>query len=676
MSEFPSLKKTKRKKIKFSPAFSGIEPQEIFLDSLSQKKEKELGLPERRFEVLLSRKILKILFFFILVIIFVFFARTFQIQIIEHNKYSALAEENKFVYSQTQASRGVIYDSKGKQLVFNNPSFDLIFDKKNFPFSDSEREKILKEISKIINQDINNLKTKIASEQNQIVLVSENLDHQTLILLETKINNLPGFEIRQNSIRHYKDGPTFSRPIGYTGRINSNELEENPEFYSNYDYVGRDGLEKSYEEFLRKNPGKIQIEKDARGNLMSKKIVSLPESGKSLVLWLDSELQKKAEETLKKTLERTGAKKGVAIALNPNNGGVLALVSIPSFDNNLFSKGADQKALENLLTDSQQPLFNHAISGLYSTGSTIKPLVASAALEEKIISPSKKIDCKGKIIIPNRYNPEESTVKNDWTTHGWTDIRKAIAESCNVYFYTVGGGYKEQIGLGPSRIKKYLELFGWGSKTGIDIPAEAQGSIPSPEWKKEVKCESWWDGDTYNLAIGQGDILITPIQVATSFVAIANGGTLYSPKIVKQIIDSDKNTVNPVRDSEDRDKLKKESISNGVKEISPDIIRNNFIDPQNLKIVREGMRQAVSGENSPLASSVILNSLPVAAAAKTGTAETPIANHYHNWVTVFAPYDDPQIVLTVMVEGIEGLQSAALPTAKEILNWYFSEDKQ
>lgn len=654
MSGFPSLKKTKRKKIKFPR--EDIEPQEIFLDSLSQKKEKESGLSERKFEVLLSKKILKILFFFILVIIFVFFAKTFQIQIIEHKKYSALAEENKFVYSQTQASRGVIYGSKGNQLVFNNSSFDLIFNKKNSSASDFEQEKILEEISKIIDQDINSLKTKIAAEkQNQIVLISENLDHQTLILLETKINNLTGFEIKQNSIRYYPDSEIFSHLIGYTGRISSDELKKNPEFYTNYDYVGREGLEKSYEEFLRKNPGKIQIEKDARGNPISKQIVSLPESGKSLVLWIDSDLQKKAEEALKKTLERTGAKKGVVIALNPNNGGVLSLVNIPSFDNNLFSKGADQEALGDILIDPQQPLFNRAISGLYLTGSTIKPLIASAVLEEKIISPSKKIDCQGKIIIPNKYDPEKSTVKNDWTIHGWTDIRKAIAESCNVYFYTVGGGYENQIGLGPSRIKKYLELFGWSNKTGIDLPAEAQGSIPSPEWKKEVKGESWWDGDTYNLAIGQGDILIPPIQVATSFVAISNGGTLYKPEIVKQVIDSNKNI---------------------VKEISPEIIRSDFIDPQNLKVVREGMRQAVTGINSPLASSVSLNSLPVAAAAKTGTAETPIANHYHNWVTVFAPYDNPEIVLTVLIEDMNGLQKAALPTAKEILNWYFSKDNK
>ena len=370
-----------------------------------------------------------------------------------------------------------------------------------------------------------------------------------------------------------------------------------------------------------------------------------------MVLWLDSELQKKIEEILHKILENVGAEKAVGVALDPKTGGILALVSIPSYDNNLFSKGADQEALSNLLTDLQEPLFNLVISGLYPTGSVIKPLIASAALEEEIISPSKKIDWKGGIAIPHNYEPEITTIKQDWRIHYATDMRKAIAESCNVYFYTIGGGYENQEGLGPSRIKEYLELFGWGNKTGIDLPGEVEGLIPSVEWKKEVKKEGWWDGDTYNLSIGQGDISVTPLQVVAAFVAIANGGTLYKPKGVKQIIDSEKNI---------------------IEEISPEILRENFIDPENLQIVREGMRRAVTGEGSPYASAVSLNSLPIKASAKTGTAQTSRPDYFHNWITVFAPYDDPQIVLTIMIENVEGIRAATLPAAKEILNWYFT----
>ena len=351
-------------------------------------------------------------------------------------------------------------------------------------------------------------------------------------------------------------------------------------------------------------------------------------------------------------MKRVGAEKAVGVALNPKTGGVLALVSIPSFDNNLFSKEANLEDLKNLLTDEEEPLFNRVIAGRYSTGSTIKPLVAIAALEEKIISPDKKIfDDVGYIEIQHKYDPEIVYTFRDWAIHNWVDLRKAIAESCNVYFYTIGGGYKDQKGLGPSKIKKYLELFGWNNKTGIDLPNEVNGFIPSPEWKKENKNENWWDGDTYNLSIGQGDVMITPLEVVTAFAAIANGGVLYKPRVVKEIVDKEKNLVG---------------------EIKPEIQKKDFVDPDNLQIVREGMRKAVTGQGAPRASSVLLNSLPVALAAKTGTAQTSIPDTYHNWITVFGPYDDPQIVLTIMFENVKEAQVVALPAAKEILEWYFN----
>ena len=611
-----------------------IEPQEVFLDNLAKKREGELGISEKKIEVPLSQKILWGFLVFNFGVILILFCKTFQLQILERDFFMAAAQNNKFISHSIEAARGVIYDNQGNQLVFNKPSFDLVLNESELPKDETEKERVLKEAEEITKG------------------IYQNLDYQTLILLETKISDLPGFQIVQNPVREYKDPEIFSHLIGYTGKISSEELKENPEIYSLFDYAGKDGLEKSYEEVLRKKPGKVRLEKDTYGNLISKEIVSLSKSGDSLVLWVDSELQKKIKESLEKTLANTGAKKAVGIALNPQTGGVMALVSIPSFDNNLFNKGTDPKLLNNILTDPEQPLFNRAISGLYPTGSTIKPLVASAALEENIISPSKKINCQGEIIIPNPYNPEAVTEKHDWRVHSWTDLRKAIAESCNVFFYTIGGGYGDQQGLGPSKIKKYLELFGWGGKTGIDLPNESVGLIPSPNWKKEVKKENWWDGDTYNLAIGQGDISVTPLQVATAFAAIANGGKLFKPQVVKQVVDSERNL---------------------VEEIKPEVLRENFIDPKNLQIVREGMRQAVTGENSPYASSIMLNSLPVPVAAKTGTAQTPLADHYHNWVTVFAPYDNPQIVLTIMIENVAEAQVAALPVSRDVLEWYFSK---
>ena len=630
MFEFLSSIKFKSKRMSRKPQ-KDIEPQEIFLDQLAQKKEVELGIRERKLEVPVSRKILRGIFISIIFFLFVLFAKTFQFQILENEKYSVLANENKFIFHSIKAERGVIYDSQGKQIVFNQPSFDLILDKDKLPKDESERIKVLQGVSEIINQDYHEFENK--------TLIVKNLEHQALVLLETKIAQFPGFEIERSSIRYYEEGSSFAHLIGYTGKE------------SNEEYVGRDGVEKSYEEILRKNPGKIKVERDVYGNPLSREIVSLPESGKSLVLWLDSELEKKIEQALENILQSTGAERAVGVALDPKTGGVMALVSLPTYDNNLFSKGSDQQALGDLLANSEQPLFNRVVSGLYSTGSVIKPLIALAALEEGIISPSKKINCQGKIIIPNRYDPEVSTEKQDWRVHGLTDMRKAIAESCNVYFYTIGGGYKDQEGLGPSTIKKYLELFGWGKETGIDLPAEANGLIPFPDWKEEVKEENWWDGDTYNLSIGQGDIKVSPLQVATAFVAVANKGTLYKPQVVKQIIDKEKNL---------------------IEEIRPEVLRENFINSENLEIVRQGMRMAVTGEGSPYASATLLNSLPVSAAAKTGTAETFRSNYYHNWLAVFAPYDDPEIVLVIMVENVKELQAAALPTAKQVLQWYFT----
>ncbi|MCJ7786954.1 penicillin-binding protein 2, partial [Patescibacteria group bacterium] len=598
--------RNKKVKMRFK---EDIEPQEVLLDSLAQKREEDLGISEKKIEVPLSKKVLSTFYIVFLILILILFAKTFQLQLLNGEKLSALAEKNKFIIYSIQATRGVIYDKDGNQLVFNKPSFDLAYTdaqklriclQQNSDSSLCPELKTLEEVSLIIKREIGELKEEIEKSELPTVIFSKNLDHQTLILLEAKIasNELPGFQIERNFVRDYKEGPSFAHLIGYIGEINAEELKADPENYSIFDYVGRTGLEKFYEEILRKNSGKLRLEKDALGNIISKEIIQLPGPGKSISLWLDSDLQKKIEEELGKVLKNVGAQKAAVVALDPKTGGVLSLVSLPSFDNNLFQKGADPETLQDLLEDPSElkPLFNRVIAGRYLTGSTIKPLIASAALEEKIISPDKKInDNQGFITIPNPWDPSSPTIKKDWTIHGWTDMRKAIAESCNVYFYTVGGGYGDQEGLGPTRIKKYLQLFGWGEETGIDLPGEATGFIPDKEWKKKTQGQGWWDGDTYNLSIGQGYLEITPLEVATAFSSIANGGKLFQPQVVQNIVDKEKNI---------------------IEEFKPKLIRENFIDPENLQIVREGMREAVT-----YGSSVILNSLPVKAASKTGTAE-------------------------------------------------------
>lgn len=634
---------------------SDIEPHETLLDKLAQKKEEELGISGKKFEPPLFKMVLQGLLFFSLLLLLLLFAKTFQLQVLGHKSLAALADSNKYILKTIQAERGVIYDRNLKQLVFNRPSFDLVLD------TSANFEAGLKEISQILKMNLEDLEKKISETEDRQVLIRENLDHQTLVILETKIEKLAGFQIVYNPIREYWESENFSHLIGYTGRIRSEELEKEPQFYSLGDYVGRSSLESAYEEILRKNPGQIKIERDALGNIISQEIMQLPESGNSLILWLDSGLQKKIREALETKRQQLGAKGAAAIALDPKTGGVLALVSLPDFDNNLFQKGADSEKLRELLEDSsgQRALFNRAIAGRgYLTGSTIKPLIAAAALEEEIISPEKQIYAPGYIEIPDQYNPERVFTFKDWKVHGWTDLRKAIAQSVNVYFYTIGGGYKDQIGLGPTRIKNYLELFGWGAKTGIDLPGEGVGLVPSPEWKKSyftrTEDQVWYDGNTYYLSIGQEYVSATPLQVTASIAAIANGGKLFQPQAVKSLVDGEE-----------------------IREISPRVIRENFIEEKNLRIVREGMRQAVTSGTA----TGYLDWLPVSSAAKTGSAQTGRFDQYgnellHNWVTVFAPYEDPEIVLTIMLEDVPEVMGGPLPVAKEVLEWYFTPEEK
>ncbi|MCX6719662.1 MAG: penicillin-binding transpeptidase domain-containing protein [Candidatus Staskawiczbacteria bacterium] len=428
-------------------------------------------------------------------------------------------------------------------------------------------------------------------------------------------------------------GPVFSQVLGYTARINKNEFTDSVGYAIN-DYIGKTGIEKYYETFLRGKSGQSK-----KGE-----ILSAPEAGKNLVLNINADLQQKLYDALGKSIKNVKAKKGAAVAMDPRTGAVLALVSYPSYDDNLFSGGISQTDYSAIANDPSQPLFNRAISANYPTGSTIKPFEASAALQEKLISPDKQINDIGYITVPSQYDPNVVYKYSGVTPHGWVDMRKALAVSSNIYFYTVGGGYGDQKGLGPTRIKKYLSLFGWGQQTGIDLPGEFSGFIPDPAWKKATKGASWVDGDTYNLSIGQSDLQVTPLQLATAYCAIANGGTLYKPQIVKSIT--------------------------GVKEFSPKITRSNFIDADNLQIVREGMRDGV---NKSYGGSAMLNDLPVAVASKTGTAEIGVANHYNVWSSVFAPYENPEIVLVVTVENVNGFGAVTLPVAHDVLNWYFSK---
>lgn len=639
-----------------------IEPHEVFLDKLAHSKEEELGLSERKFEVPLKERISYILFGIFFIFALVLFSRIFYFQIVEGKKLYTEAENNKGSVNLIVPTRGIIYDKNMTKLVLNSPAYDLICDRAHYSFSSPQVSDEIKNIADIVGLNPEDILIKIQNTNASEVLIADDINHEKLLLLEAKINDFGSCRIQQNTAREYVYGPIFSQVLGYTGRINREEYSSSTG-YSINDYIGKTGLEKYYESYLRGEPGQSRPEGSKVASSedgTEKSGVLLPSvPGDNLVLNIDADLQERVYKALEKSIKNVGAKKGAAVAMDPRTGAVLALVSYPSYDDNLFSGGISKTDYNKLANDSSQPFFNRVIAAKYPTGSTIKPFEASAALQEKIISPDKEINDPGYILIHSQYDPNIVYRYGGVTPHGLVDVRKAIAVSSNIYFYTVGGGYGDQQGLGPARIKKYLSLFGWDQKTGIDLPGEFSGFIPDPEWKKKTKGQSWWDGDTYNLAIGQSDLQTTPLQVATAYCAIANGGTLYKPQIVNKIISPS----NPKGTYSGQ-------AAQVIEQFTPEIIRQNFIDPDNLQIVREGMRDGV---NKSYGLSIYLNDLPVAVAAKTGTAEIGYQNRFNVWSSVFAPYENPQIVLVVTVEDVQGLGAVTLPVAHDVLQWYFSK---
>ena len=644
----------RNRKIKSRAKEIGME--EVSMDSFLEKQKENFEMYDKRIEVPLAKQVFLVFIFICFMLFGLLWVLCFNLQIIEGNSYKLLSERNKFAVLKLQASRGVIYDKNLEQLVWNQSSFDLILDISKLPEDEIKKTNIIRNVSDIIGLEVDINASK--------GIIARNLSYQALISLQAESEKFPGFEIRENSIRRYEKSCDLAHVLGYMGKIKALELEE-CENCSILDYVGREGLEKSYENIIKEKKGEIQIERTVQGEEISRKIIKYPESGNSLVLSLDFSLQKKADEELRKIMEEVGSDRGAVIALDPRNGNILALISLPTFDNNLFARGITQEEFDELNKDERNPQINRVINGLYPTGSTIKPLIASAALEEGIIEENTQLYCPLNLCLENIYSKEKECFV-DWKFHGLSDIKRALAESINPFFYMIGGGYnrpsfadtrlpKHFVGLGVDKIKEYLEKFGLGQKTGIDLPGEVDGRVPDAEWKEEyfankVKAQRiWYLGDTYNLSIGQGYLLTTPIQLASAFSAIANKGILYRPKLVDKVINSEKEL---------------------IKEKASEIISNNFIKQENLDIIKQGMRQSVSASNG---SAFLLNSLPVEVAAKTGTAQIGSKDVYENWIGVFAPYQNPEIVLVVLVEEVPGMQRASLRASKEILDWYFNQ---
>lgn len=586
----------------------------------------------------LNRRWGKIYFFAALIFLTVLFGRTFFMNAVEGERYRELALRNSVRLVPLPAPRGIVYDRFGVQLVHNIPSVDAVLVPADAPRDDDGRDHLKRSLADFLSvpgESVDAAFSKSGSQVLDPVLLKARLSQEEVITFLSREKDFPGVSLYKSAYREYAESVIFSHVLGFEGKITEGELVSGGEYLPT-DMIGKQGVEKSYEHELRGERGYERIEVDSLGR--PKKtlgtVASVP--GSDIFLNIDSELQERLFDSLQSLLEGQKLSRGAAIAIDPRDGSVLALVSVPSFDNNLFAEGISTDDYRAFLEDESKPLFNRAIAGAYPPGSTWKPVMASAALSEGIVSEHTEIESRGGISVGSFFF-------GDWKVHGWTDIRRAIAVSSDVYFYTIGGGYGGTPGLGIRRIKEYAQKFGFGEPTGIDLPGEVSGFLPDPEWKQRRFNERWYIGDDYHVSIGQGFLTATPLQIVNSIAAIANGGTLYEPRVVSSVRTPDGKIVPS----------------------AAKVIREGFIDPGILRIVREGMRETVT-EGTAMS----LRDLPLPVAGKTGTAQYGSGDQTHGWFVSFAPYDDPQIAMIVLVEGQEGETYNAVPVTKEVYEWY------
>lgn len=609
-----------------------LKPEETLADALSIHSAMETPI---------GRRVFSAFYIFVLVALVLLLTKAFQLQIIDGKNYALSADKSNSLNYQLTPLRGIIYDSQGQPMVENIPVFDLVAAHRYLPSSPDEIEKTTDRLAAIINVGQTELTTLFEKNRDQATFaVKKNLSKEEIIKINTV--TMPGIYTVANAQRHYLDGSASAHLIGYTAQVGPGDLESDPYYFIN-DRIGRLGLESRYERELRGQHRSIDFRKTDND-------ASDAKPGNNLFLNVDLAAQQKLYQVLTSVFASVGVRRGAAIIQNPKTGAILALASMPSFDGNIFENSSRPNnivKISNILTNVNKPFLNRVISGRYSPGSTIKPLLALAGLKEGVVAPSTLVFANGSISVRSEVDPNVFYTFRDWKAHGWTDIKKAIADSVDVYFYSLGGGYGNiKEGLGINRIASYLKGAGADKITGIDLPGEISGLVPSKEWKKETKGESWYVGDTYNISIGQGDLGVTPIWLNTYIGAIANGGNLMKPYVVKEIKSPDGQV---------------------VASFLPQSLGEMPFDQNTLSIVRQGMRQTILSGTAAM-----LQDVPVALAAKTGTVQVT-GRGLNSLFTVFGPYDNPEIVMTVLVENINQSQGLAMRVANDFLLWYFSK---
>ncbi len=445
-----------------------------------------------------------------------------------------------------------------------------------------------------------------------------------------------GKELAWNTpARVYTTEAGFGHLLGFIGYPKEEEIKKDG--YNHKELVGREGLEKLYNNFLAGVKG-IKIEEiDVKGEVTSDYLLSSPKSGESITASVDAGIQAELQRRIATLAQERGFKAGAGVIMNVETGEIIALTSYPEYDPNVISSGVNRELIADYITSERGYFLNRAVSGLYTPGSIIKPFIALAALEEGVITPTKTIVSTGQLVVPNPYNPDKPTIFKDWKAHGAVDMRRALAVSSDVYFYQIGGGFgKSQAGLGIKRIEEYIRYFGFGAPTGIKLAHEEVGVIPSPEWKKEnFDGEDWLLGNTYHTSIGQYGFLVTPIQVVRAVAGLASG-KLVEPTLFKADV-----------------------------ETKPAVKKLNF-NAGNLQVVHEGMRRAVQEGTA-----VGLNVGTVEIAAKTGTAELGVSKEEVNsWVMGFWPYQQPKYAFAIVMErGHKSNLVGAVSAMRGLLDW-------
>lgn len=605
--------------------------EEFAFDSLSSETGEYIELP-------ISRKIFLFLAALSALLIFIVLGRIGFLAVGKGDFYKqrSLANVNREV--PLPAHRGLILDRYGEVIAKNAETFSVFLNISEIRKRNLDLRELVYKISAAL---------KYPAEEIFRILAEENFEEKTSVAVARNVSNEAAIAVKglglegavsvENDFRReYVFGEAFSHVIGYTGLAETGSA-----------VVGKTGLELAYDSELRGKDGVYIYYRDALGNVLDKGVLREPAAGRILETTLDAQLQNYFFNRLKQGVQSLGVVSAAGIAIDPNTSEILAMVSIPSFDNNIFVTPGNSEKRVQVINDKSRPLFNRALSGAYNPGSTIKPLVALAALKERLVSADTQILSIGYIEIPNPFDPSRPSRFLDWRPQGLVDVRSALARSSNVYFYAVGGGYENIPGLGIERLKKYWQMFQLGKPTGVDIGPEAVGLLPDPEEKEARTGDIWRIGDTYNVSIGQGDLLVSPLQLINFISSIGNGGKIYQPKIGRRISTEDGTFLSSP----------KPVLVEDYSDLAYEILQ-----------VQAGMEDAVAKDYG---TARLLKDLPISVAAKTGTAQTNNNTKENAFFVGYAPAKDPKIAILVLIEDAKQGSLNAVPIAKDIIEWYY-----